>query len=94
MLYEVITIEKIGANVTGYKLGQKVSAAPLCPCHKCDACLEGNFSLCKGYTFVGSRKDGAFAEYVVFPGKNLVPLSDDFPLEKGALIEPITVCLP
>ncbi|MGL1892415.1 MAG: galactitol-1-phosphate 5-dehydrogenase [Spirochaetaceae bacterium] len=87
------TISKIGADVEGFALGQKVSAAPLDPCHKCDACLEGNFSLCKGYTFIGSRKDGAFAEYVVFPAKNLVPLSDDFPLKKGALIEPITVCL-
>ncbi|MDA3811279.1 MAG: galactitol-1-phosphate 5-dehydrogenase [Spirochaetaceae bacterium] len=86
-------IEKIGSHVEGYKLGQKVSAAPLVPCHKCNACKEGNFSLCKGYTFIGSRKDGAFAEYVVFPSENLVPLSDDFPLIKGALIEPVTVCL-
>jgi L-iditol 2-dehydrogenase len=87
------TIEKMGDAVKGYKIGQKVSAAPLVPCHKCDACKEGNFSLCKGYTFVGSRKDGAFAEYVIFPAENLVPLSDDFPLIKGALIEPVTVCL-
>jgi len=86
-------IEKIGVKVKGYNLGQKVSAAPLVPCHKCDACKEGNFSLCKGYTFIGSRKDGSFAEYVAFPAENLVPLSDDFPLVKGALIEPVTVCL-
>ena len=86
-------IEKIGSKVKEYKVGQKVSAAPLVPCHECDACKEGNFSLCKGYTFIGSRKDGAFAEYVVFPAENLVPLSDDFPLVKGALIEPVTVCL-
>lgn len=86
-------IEKMGDAVDGYRIGQKVSAAPLVPCHKCDACKEGNFSLCKGYTFIGSRKDGAFAEFVVFPAENLVPLNDDFPLIKGALIEPITVCL-
>lgn len=86
-------IEKLGSKVEGYSIGNKVSAAPLVPCHKCDACLEGNFSLCKGYTFIGSRKDGAFAEYVVFPARNLVPLSDNFPLIKGALIEPVTVCL-
>lgn len=86
-------IVDMGKDVQGYSVGQKVSAAPLDPCHKCDACLSGNFSLCKGYTFIGSRKDGAFADYAVFPARNLVPLSDDFPLIKGALIEPVTVCL-
>lgn len=86
-------IEKTGSEVSGFNIGQKVSAAPLVPCHKCDACKEGNFSLCKGYTFIGSRKDGAFAEYVAFPAENLVPLSENFPLIKGALIEPVTVCL-
>lgn len=86
-------IHAIGTEVENISLGDKVTAAPLVPCHKCDSCARGEFSLCTGYTFVGSRIDGSFAEYVKVPAVNIVPLGADFPLEKGAFIEPVTVCL-
>ena len=87
------TIFARGADVEGCAEGDKVTAAPLIPCHFCEYCARGEFSLCQSYTFVGSRIDGSFAEYVRIPAANLVPLGADFPLEIGAFIEPITVCL-
>ncbi len=86
-------IHAVGEAVDEMAVGDKVTAAPLVPCHECDACARGDFSLCEGYTFVGSRIDGSFAEYVKVPVENIVPLGADFPLEKGAFIEPVTVCL-
>jgi len=87
------TIHSIGADVADMVAGDKVTAAPLVPCHECAFCARGEFSLCEGYTFVGSRIDGSFAEYVKVPAANIVLLGDGFPLEKGAFIEPVTVCL-
>ena len=87
------SIDSLGAGVLGYKKGDLVSAAALVPCHNCDNCATGDFSLCEGYTFIGSRIDGSFAEYVRVPEENLVPLGDGFPLERGAFVEPVTVCL-
>lgn len=87
------TISSIGSDVKGLAVNDNVSAAPLVPCHNCEQCQTGNFSLCKGYTFIGSRINGSFAEYVIVPAVNIVPLGTDFPLERGAFIEPVTVCL-
>ena len=87
------TIESLGAGAEGFSEGDAVTAAPLVPCHHCEYCARGEFSLCEGYTFVGSRIDGCFAEYVKVPAANLVPLGAGFPLEKGAFVEPVTVCL-
>lgn len=86
-------VDEIGPSVKGYAVGDKVTAAPLVPCHECEYCARGEFSLCQSYTFIGSRIDGSFADYVKVPAINLVPLGDDFPLEKGAFVEPVTVCL-
>ncbi len=49
--------------------------------------------MCSDYDFVGSRRDGGFAEYVRVPAKNLVPLPDAVGWEAGAMLEPITVAL-
>ena len=35
----------------------------------------------------------AFADYLVVPARNIVPLPDDMPIERGALVEPLAVAL-
>ncbi len=84
---------KTGSNVTNIKVKDRVSAAPLIPCHVCDKCRQGLFSLCKNYTFIGSRLNGAMAEYVAVPEENVLPLPGNLSFENAALIEPIAVCL-
>lgn len=86
-------IAALGEHVTNFRVKDRVTAAPLIPCHSCDECQQGNFSLCTSYQFIGSRVNGTFSEYVLVPEKNLVLLGPDFPLEAGAFIEPVTVCL-
>jgi threonine dehydrogenase-like Zn-dependent dehydrogenase len=87
------TVASLGAGVTGLTEGEKVTAVPLVPCHQCEFCGRGEFSLCERYTFIGSRIDGSFAEYTKVPAVNIVKLGAGFPLEKGAFVEPVTVCL-
>ena len=86
-------IAEIGEGVEGLKVGDRVVCASLIPCHKCADCANGNFSLCKNYTFIGSRIQGGFSDYVVVPAINVVRLSDDASFEEAALIEPASVAL-
>jgi L-iditol 2-dehydrogenase len=83
----------IGPGVTQIKTGDRVVAAPLLPCHHCQDCLQGNYSLCRNYNFIGSRISGAWAEYVKVPEANCIPLPEGLPYEAGALFEPATVGL-
>lgn len=86
-------ITKIGEDVKNLKIGDKVACAPLIPCHRCKDCKAGNFSLCKNYSFIGSRRQGSFAEYIAVPEENVFKLSDEISFEQGAFFEPSTVAL-
>ncbi|WP_455436148.1 galactitol-1-phosphate 5-dehydrogenase [Hungatella hathewayi] len=86
-------VEELGEGVTSLKPGDRVAGVPLVPCMKCADCLKGDYSLCKHYSFIGSREFGSFAEYVVVPEKNAVRFGDDVSFEQGAFFEPATVAL-
>lgn len=86
-------IVEIGEGVEGFEIGDRVSGAPLIPCMKCDDCQNGNFSLCKNYTFIGSRIQGSFSEYVKMPYQNAIKFDKSIPFEQGAFFEPATVAL-
>ncbi len=86
-------IDEVGEGVTTVKPGDRVAGIPLVPCMKCEDCQKGNYSLCKHYSFIGSREFGSFAEYVAVPEKNVVRFSDDVDFVKGAFFEPATVAL-
>ena len=75
------------------KVGDRVSGAPLKPCMKCDDCQNGNFSLCKHYSFIGSREQGSNADYVVIPEQNAVVYDSSISYEQAAMFEPSTVAL-
>jgi L-iditol 2-dehydrogenase len=86
-------VVEVGTNVTTLKVGDKVAGAPLLPCMKCEDCQRGNHSQCKHYSFIGSRQQGSFAEYVKMPEKNAVKFDQSVSYEQGALFEPSTVAL-
>lgn len=86
-------IAEVGEGVTNLKIGDRVAGIPLIPCLKCEDCLRGDYSLCKHYSFIGSRQFGSFAEYVVVPEKNAIKFDDTISFEQGAFFEPITVAL-
>ncbi len=76
-----------------FDVGDRVTGVPLLPCMSCGDCQSGNYSLCKNYSFIGSRQPGAFAEYVLMPEANLVRFGDGVSFETGAFFEPSTVAL-
>ncbi|MDD6847848.1 MAG: galactitol-1-phosphate 5-dehydrogenase [Oscillospiraceae bacterium] len=74
-------------------VGMHAAVFPLIPCKKCTSCNKGVYETCKSYDYLGSRSDGAFAEYVRVPVWNLVPIADNLPFEEAAMAEPVAVAL-
>ena len=76
---------------SGEFLGKRVAVFPLLPCFKCDACKEENYAACSDYDYYGSRRDGAFAEYLAVDKRNLVLLDDSISFAEASLLEPAAV---
>lgn len=86
-------IVEVAEDVLNVRVGDTVSGAPLKPCMQCEDCLKGQYALCRQYSFIGSREQGSFAEYVVLPARNAVKYDPMIPYEQAALFEPSTVAL-
>ncbi len=71
--------------------GKRVGVFPLIPCRQCPQCLEKKYEMCRHYDYLGSRSDGAFAEYVKVPRLNLIELPDNVSYESAAMLEPMAV---
>ncbi|MCR4990273.1 MAG: galactitol-1-phosphate 5-dehydrogenase [Lachnospiraceae bacterium] len=74
-------------------VGKRVGIFPLIPCMECPQCKERRFEMCKSYSYLGSRRDGGFAEFVAVPKKNLILLPDNVSYEAAAMLEPMAVAV-
>ncbi len=74
-------------------IGKRVGIFPLIPCMKCPQCLASCYEMCENYNYLGSRRDGGFAEYVCAPSWNLLPLPDSVTDEEAAMLEPMAVAV-
>ncbi len=86
-------VVEVGEGVKNVKVGDRATAAPLLPCMECEDCRKGNYSLCKHYSFIGSRQQGSNADYVVVPERNVVVFDKSVSYEQGAMFEPSTIGL-
>lgn len=81
-------IAALGSAVTGYRIGQRVSAEGHIVCGVCRNCRAGRQHLCPHTIGIGVHRDGAFAEYVTVPASNLWPIPDAVPSEFAAFFDP------
>lgn len=78
---------------SGEWLGKKVAVFPLLPCFKCDMCKEGNYAECSNYDYYGSRRDGAWAEYLAVKKFNLLEVPENVSYAQAAMCEPCAVAI-
>ena len=81
-------IVAIGQEVTGYKIGERVSGEGHITCGHCRNCRGGRTHLCRNTTGVGVNRTGAFAEYLVIPAFNAFKIPDNIPDELAAKFDP------
>jgi threonine 3-dehydrogenase len=81
-------IVEIGPGVTGYAVGDRVTAEGHITCGICRNCRAGKRHLCAHAVGIGGGRDGAFAEYLVMPVFNLWPVHPDIPSELAAILDP------
>ena len=86
-------VERVGSRVSHLAIGDRVAVAPLIPCHACEWCRAGKFSLCDTYDFMGSRSHGAFAQFLKAPAQNVLKVPDNVSYEVAATIEPAAIIL-
>jgi threonine dehydrogenase-like Zn-dependent dehydrogenase len=73
--------------------GKRVVGEINCVCGTCENCSAGMYRHCSRRTVLGiSGKDGAFAEYLVLPERNLCPVPDAVSNEEAVFVEPLAAC--
>jgi 2-desacetyl-2-hydroxyethyl bacteriochlorophyllide A dehydrogenase len=79
-------IEKVGDNVKGVSVGERVLVDYGITCGSCRFCRTGRENLCVNLEYVGYQRDGTFQEYLAVPARNAIPLPNSVSFEEGAII--------
>ena len=91
-------IAALGAGVTGWSEGDRVTFDSTVYCGACQHCARGEVNLCDQRQVLGVscpeyRRAGAFAEYVAVPARIVHPLPDSFAFADAALLEAVAVAI-
>lgn len=71
-------------------VGRRVVGEINASCGLCDTCRAGRSTHCPNRTALGIRgRDGALAEYVCLPARNLHPVPEDIPDRAAVFTEPL-----
>jgi L-iditol 2-dehydrogenase len=85
--------EAAGDVIEGPLKGERVTINPLVSCQKCKECKSNRSNLCGKRQIISMQpREGAFAELVAMPSRNLVKVPDDISFNDAALTEPLAVC--
>jgi propanol-preferring alcohol dehydrogenase len=79
-------VEKIGAQVTNVKIGDRVALHYNLSCGNCYHCTTGNDQFCEKVLMIGHYTNGGYAEYIAVPARNAIYLPDEIPFEQGATL--------
>jgi threonine 3-dehydrogenase len=82
-------IVEIGAGVSEFKLGERVSCESHIVCEHCIACRTGNGHVCENTRILGVDVNGGWAEYVAVPAANAWRSPGNIPIEVQGIMEPL-----
>ncbi|RBP83160.1 L-threonine 3-dehydrogenase [Marinomonas rhizomae] len=81
-------ITEIGPEVSGFKIGDRVSGEGHITCGHCRNCRAGRRHLCRKTLGVGVNRTGAFAEYLVIPASNAFKIPNNISDDMAAIFDP------
>lgn len=86
-------VEAMGADVTGFAVGDRITGDPNISCGRCPQCTAGRVNLCRNLQAIGIHRNGGLAEYVIVPHKQAFALPLSLNPLHGAFCEPLACCL-
>jgi L-iditol 2-dehydrogenase len=92
------SIHDVAPDVSGWKIGDRVTFDSTISCGKCFYCNRGDINLCEDRRVLGVscneyRQNGAFAEYVTVPTHILYAIPENISFEQAAMIEAVSVAV-
>ena len=85
-------VERVGARVTHFKPGDRVTADNGMPCWKCYHCQRGEFAFCEEYQAIGHSVNGAMAQLVAVNESHVYAIPDNVTFRAAALTELVGCC--
>ena len=80
------TVERVGAEVTTLRVGDRVCLHYLVTCGECVYCTMGNEQFCGLGEMIGKHRDGGYAEFISVPARSAFRLPDEISFECGAIM--------
>jgi threonine 3-dehydrogenase len=82
-------VAAVGANVSGYKVGQRISGEGHIVCGVCRSCRAGRRHLCTNTVGIGVQRDGCFAEFLRLPASNAWHVHPRVPSDIASFLDPL-----
>jgi L-iditol 2-dehydrogenase len=84
----------VGAGVSAFKPGDRVSIEPTVSCGHCEYCLAGQHNNCVRGVFMGSPQlPGLLRDFATIPAHNATLVPESFSYTQASLIEPVAVIM-
>lgn len=87
------TLVAINDSRTEVKVGDKVCAHTVKPCHACPACTSGRENLCSHVKIMGTNFDGVYTQYMLVDADRVIRFNDNVDDRLATLAEPLTVAV-
>ncbi|MEO1291553.1 MAG: L-threonine 3-dehydrogenase [Pseudomonadota bacterium] len=81
-------VEAVGAAVTRFHVGERVTSEGHIVCGRCRNCRAGREHLCRETVGVGVNRPGSFAEFLSVPEHNVYPVPNEVPDAVAAILDP------
>lgn len=69
-------VERVGPGVEAFRPGEFCAVNPVVGCGVCRNCRAGLSNLCEATSTIGYKRNGGFAQYLVAPAENVIPMPD------------------
>jgi L-iditol 2-dehydrogenase len=92
------TVAAIGAGVTDFSVGDRVTFDSTVYCGACEFCRSGDVNLCNDRQVIGVscgeyRREGAFAQFLTVPARIAYHLPEELSFAEAAMLEAVSVAL-
>lgn len=79
-------VSAVGANVTDVREGQRVALHYLVSCGECPRCQRHGEQFCPTGQMLGKERDGGYAQRIVVPAFNAIPIPDGVSSDVAAIM--------